>query len=302
MHKISIILPVYNVEKYIYQCFKSIIQQTYKNIEIIIVDDCGKDNSMQIIKNYINELKSTDNIHIIKHEYNKGLSAARNTGIINATGDYIYFIDSDDFITEDCIETFIELIKKYPKAEIIFGSSTFFPNKWGEFNINVNNLQLPEYSNDKTWILSTFFQRGRLPITAWNKIIKREYVIKYNLLFKEGIIYEDELWYFLMGTICNKIAFNKKETYFYRNNSTGIMKKCGHKEMDSEIIIIKEFIKHLKIPSFFLQLTYTMHFVHTIYCKRFGCSSSPYLRYPKAFIFFIKSIFMKPEQLRNDIF
>ena len=102
--KISIIVPVYNVEQYIKECFGSISTQTYKGeMECIFVDDCGQDNSVTMLNNLIKDYQGLIKFRIIHHDHNKGLSGARNTGILHATGDYLYFIDSDDTITPDCI-------------------------------------------------------------------------------------------------------------------------------------------------------------------------------------------------------
>ena len=93
--KVSIIIPVYNVDSYIETCLQSVFNQTYQNIEVIIVDDCGTDHSMEIVEKVVSTYKGTFSIKILHHNLNSGLSAARNTGIKNATGEYIYFLDSD---------------------------------------------------------------------------------------------------------------------------------------------------------------------------------------------------------------
>ena len=214
MIKVSIIIPVYNVASYVEQCLLSVYCQTYQNFEVLIIDDCGKDNSIQLVKKFIDKV-ADPRFKIISHPENMGLSAARNTGIKKAKGKYLYFIDSDDFITENCIETFISLIKKYPNSDIIFGSASFYPNQWANFCLDVKNNAIPEYSDKRNWINNAFFKDDFLPVTAWNKLTKKEFIIKNNLFFKEGITYEDELWYFLMANSCQNIAFNKHNTYFY---------------------------------------------------------------------------------------
>ena len=105
-HKVSIIVPVYNVSQYIVKCLDSIYGQTYNNIELILVDDCGSDDSMTIVHDYLASHVSID-AHIISHKKNRGLSAARNSGMEKASGEYVYFLDSDDYITLDCIEALV---------------------------------------------------------------------------------------------------------------------------------------------------------------------------------------------------
>ena len=140
--KISIIVPVYNVELYIKECFESIAAQTYKGeIECIFVDDCGQDDSVAILEKLIAEYHGPIQFSIVHHEHNKGLSGARNTGIRKAKGDYLYFLDSDDTITPDCIEKLVMLVEKYPGVEMVQGSTK---SKYSFFHITPSSA--PEYS------------------------------------------------------------------------------------------------------------------------------------------------------------
>lgn len=299
--KVSIIIPIYNVEPYIYECIDSVFKQTYSNIEVILVDDCGTDNSMNIIQNYL----FTNNIYnykILQHYSNKGLSAARNTGINHATGDYIYFIDSDDYISVDCIECFIQLAQKFNNPPVIFGTATQIPQEWTKACISSDKADIPEYTNNIPWIRNSFSKDQFLPITAWNKLINKDFLHQHKLFFKEGIIYEDNLWNWHIGNTATAIAFNKKSTYFYRYIPTSIINsKYGDKNKDSEVIIIKELCKNINFKYFFTQIRHILHCSHSFYCRRLGNSPLPpsYIRYPKAFLFFLKCILMKPEQLRR---
>lgn len=120
MIKVSIIIPVYNVAPYVEECLRSVLEQDYLDKEIIIVDDCGTDNSMDIVQGIVTRCKSE--VRILKHPYNCGLSKARNTGIKEAKGDYVFFMDSDDYLLgRDAITRFVGLAMKYPNAEIVFG-------------------------------------------------------------------------------------------------------------------------------------------------------------------------------------
>ena len=102
--KVSIIIPIYNVAKYVTACLNSVFNQTYKDLEVILIDDCGQDNSMEIVHNFVESHPQPFPIRILYHKQNRGLSAARNTGISAAEGDFIYFLDSDDTIASNCIE------------------------------------------------------------------------------------------------------------------------------------------------------------------------------------------------------
>ena len=299
--KVCIIIPIYNTAPYIIKCLDSVYNQSYPNIEVILVDDCGNDNSMEIVNQYLTPEKSAITT-IIHHKKNKGLSAARNTGIKHANGEWLYFLDSDDYISIDCFESFILLAKKYNYPPIIFGTAIQVPKKWTKACISSNKADIPKYTNDIPWIRKSFSKDQFLPITAWNKLIQKDFLIQHKLFFKEGIIYEDNLWNWHIGNAATAIAFNKKPTYFYRYIPTSIINsQYGDKNKDSEVIIIKELCKSINLKYFFTQIIYILHYTHSVYCKRLINSPLPpsYIRYPKAFVFFLKCILMKPEQLRR---
>lgn len=217
--KISIIVPVYNVEQYIKECFDSIAAQTYKGeIECIFVDDCGQDNSVAVLEKLIADYPGAIKFYIVHHEHNKGLSGARNTGIRHAQGDYLYFIDSDDSITSDCIEKLAVLAEKYPQVDIVQGS-TMSKLEW----LQLANKHFPEYSDNFKWIRKTMLLRYSIPMTAWNKLVRKDLVVKNRLYFEEGLIHEDEVWNFMLAKYVHSIAFCCDITYIYRENPDGIM-------------------------------------------------------------------------------
>lgn len=217
--KISIIVPVYNVEQYIKECFDSIAAQTYKGeIECIFVDDCGQDDSVAVLENLIADNHGAIKFSIVHHEHNKGLSGARNTGIRHAQGDYLYFIDSDDSITFDCIEKLVALAEKYPQVDIVQGS-TNSKLEW----LQLANKHFPEFSDNFKWIRRTMLLRYSIPMTAWNKLVRKDLIVKNGLYFEEGLIHEDEIWNFMLAKYVHSIAFCCDITYIYRENMDGIM-------------------------------------------------------------------------------
>ena len=113
LSKVSIIIPVYNVELYIAECLQSVMNQTYQGqLECIVVDDCGTDRSMEIVARMIAGYDGPIEFRVLHHEKNMGLSCARNTGIDAVTGDYVFFLDSDDWISYDCIDYLVSLVNK----------------------------------------------------------------------------------------------------------------------------------------------------------------------------------------------
>lgn len=220
---ISIIIPVYNVAKYIEACISSVLKQDYKggHIECIIIDDCGEDNSIQIVQNITNHSPSNIDIKYIFHKENSGLSAARNSGIKAATGDYLFFLDSDDTLPTDALTNLTLPLKKYGMVDLVVGSTqTSIPLKSLEW-LNLQNKNLPEYSNSATWIKEKLLERYTLSMIACNKLIKRTVLVNNNLYFKEGIIHEDDHWNFYLAKYINSICIIKEMTYNYtiRENS-----------------------------------------------------------------------------------
>lgn len=243
--KISIIVPVYNVELYIKECFESIAAQTYKGeIECIFVDDCGQDDSVAILEKLIAEYHGPIQFSIVHHEHNKGLSGARNTGIRHAQGDYLFFIDSDDSITSDCIEKLVALAEKYPQVDIVQGS-TKSKLEW----LQLANKHFPEYSDNFKWIRKTMLLRFSIPMTAWNKLVRKDMVVKNGLYFEEGFIHEDEVWNFMLAKYVHSIAFCCDITYIYRENPDGIMGQTKEYNYDPVLNIMVDRVSNPYICS-----------------------------------------------------
>ncbi|MBR4269493.1 MAG: glycosyltransferase family 2 protein [Prevotella sp.] len=222
--QVSIIIPVYNVETYIEKCLQSVADQTFNGeMECLIIDDCGQDNSMSIAEQFTNNYKGKIHFQILYHDHNRGLSAARNTGIDNAKGDWIYFLDSDDWIIPECIELMFECVKKHPNTDAVYAGTNVINGKheWADYE----NRYLPEYTEDQWWINTTLLKRNVLGMTAWNKLFKRELIEKNHLRFIEGLKHEDEVWNMQLSQIINSICIFKKNTYFYLKRNNGIIGK-----------------------------------------------------------------------------
>lgn len=189
MVKISIILPVYNMERYLSECMESIINQTFSDFEVICIDDGSTDSSPEILKDY----KDKDSrVRIITQE-NMGLSCARNAGMDEAAGEYIYFIDSDDYINPNALETMVNLCERHDLDLLIF-KLVNFDDKTGEEN--------PHYS-DMPFLLDlgdAFTYRDfddylfKVDVTVSTKFFKRQLII--NRRFPEGLIFEDNAFIF----------------------------------------------------------------------------------------------------------
>lgn len=229
---VSIIIPIYNVEKYITECLQSVMRQTYRNLEVLLVDDCGTDKSLLIIRTMLGDSEDAtiDGVHyrILHHERNRGLSAARNTGIDAAKGEWLFFMDSDDWIEDDCIETLINAAKQDDGIETAIGQLETF-DAAGHKNVSLENgekcpnLQMPEgvYSKD---IIQKYLAGGFYEM-AWNKLVRRDFLMQHDLYFKEGLIHEDTLWSLCCVSQFSKVAVVHKMLYHYRIRESSIMSK-----------------------------------------------------------------------------
>lgn len=217
---VSIIIPVYKVEPYLDICVQSVIDQTYKDLEIILVDDGSPDRCPQMCDEWGQKDKR---IRVI-HQKNRGLSGARNTGIREAKGEWIYFLDSDDWIIPECIELMMKLVDNNPDVELVQGgvfSNDDIYTKWLSVE---NKLNVPDYSNNRDWINLMLLKQEILVVTAWNKLIRRDVVLDNELFFEEGALNEDEMWSFLLSKYVTSVAICKKNTYYYNIRKGSIVK------------------------------------------------------------------------------
>lgn len=221
-HKVSIIIAVYNVEKYIVECVESIINQTYTNLEIICINDESPDNSIKKIEPY---LKVDSRIRIINQK-NKGLSSVRNTGIKSATGKYIYFIDGDDFISNNYISAMVNSIEK-DRSKIAHN-----PNYIEYFNKNHNsNKHINIHTVDA-------FKTNNITHSTWSKLFDLDFLREIKLTFKEHILYEDyEFWNRYIAHI-NNIAFCEIGLYYYRQRENSIIDQSKNNKFYNNQILI----------------------------------------------------------------
>lgn len=235
---ISIIIPVYNVEQYIEQCLASVLaQKCQESIECILVDDCGSDNSLILVEKIIANYHDDIIFRIVHHAQNYGLSVARNTGIESASGDWIFFLDSDDWLLPNCISSMLCLTQKYPDCDVVV-SSMESDNVWVAKESLINRTDIPEFTDDALWIMNGLLSRPVLfPLSAWNKMYRRSFIEKNNLRFLEGYIREDEIWSFHWSKYAHKVAFNRSNTYHYRINPNGIVK--ANKDYNSALYSMK---------------------------------------------------------------
>lgn len=245
MMNVTIVIPVFNVAPYIGDCLRSVMRQTYMgSIECLLVDDCGTDDSINIAERMIAEYDGTIIFRILHHEGNRGLSAARNTGTFHATGDYLYYLDSDDVITEDCIETLMRIVAEHPDVEMVQGNACrHYAQK--EPMVLVKEITVPlAETNDE--VRRCYYQLGQFYVNVWNKLLRRDFVIKNNLLCKEELLFEDNLWIFYLQKYLSKAAFVLDITYHQKKRPGSITSSIDKKTKGLYYsIIYREIIEHL---------------------------------------------------------
>lgn len=240
---ISVIVPIYNVEKYLGRCIESIVNQTYKNTEIILVDDGSPDNCPEMCDDWE---KKDERIKVI-HKENGGLSDARNAGLEIASGDYISFIDSDDYISTDFFSLMINAMIK-EKSDIVECNVIKFGGNEVQINFN-DKLSIKNYSTKEALKLS--IQDKDFHQHVWNKLYKSELVL--DLMFPVGKLNEDEYWtYKVIGRAKKLTKINKPMYYYYQRSSSIINSKYNVKRLDG-VLAIKERLEF--INKFFPELS-----------------------------------------------
>lgn len=235
MYKVSLIFPIYNVADFVKTSLLTALNQSFSSIEYILVDDCGTDNSMDIVQEIVNSHHRKTDVFIYKHTNNQGLSAARNTGLKHATGEYVFFMDSDDEITRDCIELHYNAIV-HSRADFTVG----FIKLLGTTSKHIINKDFGVLY-ERNILLA--FLKGQFIETAWNKLYLRDFLLENKLLFIPGILHEDILWGTKISSLASVAVAVPKETYLYKVRSSSITTaKCSVKRLQSYIYIIKQLL------------------------------------------------------------
>ncbi len=221
---VSVIIPIYNVEQYLEKCLDSVINQTYKDLEIVCVNDCSSDNSLDILQEYV---QFDNRIKIINFEQNKGVSAARNAGLEMAKGEYVYFIDSDDWIDLDYIEKMVSAIT-FSKTDVVVNTNVIqeFENKpskklvFGDLEIEENAfVDADNAINNIMW-------------ASWAQLWDRKFLERNHLRFLDGHIYEDMHFPPVAYSYMDKIYAIAASAYHYRIRENSL---CRQNEDDYSV-------------------------------------------------------------------
>ncbi len=222
---VSIIVPVYNAEAYLGACIESICNQSVKDIEVILIDDHSKDESLKICRQYAEQ---DNRVHYFSN-LRRGVSSARNLGMKNAAGDYIIFVDSDDILDKDAVKDYLEFGKKYD----LIGTGHFIINEQGTVE---KEIRMVEQDLSQTQFITGLFshQYGYLGY-CWGKLFKHEILEKNSIYFNENFSYnEDRIFVLQYAMCCEKIYLLDKMLYYYRKQPESLMAKINTNEQQRQ--------------------------------------------------------------------
>lgn len=240
MPKISIIVPVYNVEKYLEKCIDSILNQSFRDFELILVDDGSTDNSGYICDRY----KNQDDRIIVIHKENGGLSSARNAGIDISKGDFIGFVDSDDFIHRDMYKILYNNIIKSEADLVICKEQNIYEDEYVELNsiVNERNLNMEELTSEEA--IKKLYKVRTTFVYAWNKLYKRD--LFKELRYPENKIYEDEWLSPKLLYKSSKIVYINYSLYYYLQRKGSIVKSQFRVEKFDKVYALEDNVRFFK--------------------------------------------------------
>ena len=268
MKKVSIIVPVYNVQDYIEKCLDSLVYQTLDDIEIIVVNDGATDESRIVIQKYIN--KYPEKIVYVEKE-NGGLSDARNYGMKYATGEYIAFVDSDDYVEKNMYEKMYDIAQKE-------NSDMVECNFYWEYNNKLKMDKGIQYKEKQDMLV-------KARVVAWNKLIRRKLVQDKDIKFPKGLRYEDIEFTYKLIPYIEKVSFVKEPMvhYIQRDNSISNMQNIRNREIFE---VLDNVIKYYKEKNLYKDYEKELEYVYTRYLL---CSS------------FLRIVKIKDKKIRKQL-
>ncbi len=239
--KFSVIVPVYKVEKYLRDCIDSILNQTFTDFELILVDDGSPDSCPEICDGYA---QADARVRVI-HQKNMGQAGARNTGLLHATGEYICFVDSDDYLSHNkVLQTLAD--KTLSKPDIVhykfkewFESDGHTAECRFSYNVPITNRTLAE-------IYCDLINRDAYYNSAWSKIIKRELLVHNNILFERGIVGEDNEWYYHVVMAADSLVLIDEPLYVYRRRKGSTTTSTTRKNLVDQLHVLDKWEKILE--------------------------------------------------------
>ena len=232
MPKLSIIIPVYNVEKYLPKCLGSILEQPFKDLEVICVNDGSTDGSLDVLQ----KIKKNDDRVVIIDKKNEGSGIARNIGLSTAQGEYVYFIDSDDWLEDDVLAKIIAKADELQTDILVFGGLSYYNGK-GQNGAYSKNKLPKKYLGKVVSAKDVKKDIFKFPSTAWTKLYRRSFLIKNEIKFQNIRAGQDQLPFFHSMITADKIAILPENIYCYQKNREGSVTSVKKKKSFSPIYV-----------------------------------------------------------------
>lgn len=226
MSKVSVIVPIYNVEKFIARCVESLMKQTLQEVEYIFVNDATPDNSMEVLNSIIADFpERKDQVKILEHVENKGLPVARNTGLEVATGEYVFHFDSDDYADEDMLDILYHTAQQN-NADIV----------WCDYYItypdNERYMRQPCYTTPEEALKGMLC--GRMKYNVWNKLVRRSLYVENQIRFPDGYAMGEDMTMMMLFPYAKKVIYHPQAFYHYeQGNSLSLSKDYSSKQLVS---------------------------------------------------------------------
>lgn len=230
MLKLSIIIPVYNIEPYIQNCLNSILNQSFKDLEVICVNDGSSDGSLAELQ------KCRDERVIIIDKKNEGSGVARNSALAIARGEYVFFVDGDDWVEENSLQKMVDEADRLKTDILIFGGLSYYEGKGQNGGYSANKLP-KKYLNKVFSAQDIKKDVFKFPSTAWTKLYRREFLQKNDIKFQEIKVGQDQLPFFHSMIMAERIALLPENLYCYRKNRKGAVTAVKKKKNFSPIYV-----------------------------------------------------------------
>lgn len=261
---VSIIVPIYNVEDYLEKCIESLLDQTYRNIEILLIDDGSTDNSGRMCDSYA---EKNNKIRVV-HKKNGGLSDARNAGINIAQGDFFAFVDSDDYVEKNYIRAMLDCAIKYD-ADIVTCQYEKVWNDLPQYHVNESTSCI---FSSKDALLDLFSDKSSIYPMAWNKLYAKELFISNDVRYPFGKIHEDEFTTYKLIFYAKKIVMVNDILYFYRERPESIMQKQFNKNRLVLMDALEEMTRFIDENCPMLSLEVKSNNANKLYCLYSDCA------------------------------
>ena len=265
MPKLSIIIPVYNVEKYLPKCLGSILKQPFKDLEVICVNDGSTDDSLEVLQ----KIKKNDDRVVIIDKKNEGSGIARNIGLSTAQGEYVYFIDSDDWLEDDVLAKIIVKADELQTDILVFGGLSYYNGK-GQNGAYSKNKLPKKYFGKVVSAKDIKKDIFKFPSTAWTKLYRRSFLIKNEIKFQNIRAGQDQLPFFHSMITADRIAILPENIYCYQKNREGSVTSVKKKKSFSPIYVFYRIEE-------MLEKTGMMEEYHDIFVNKYFSKATSWL-------------------------